>query len=98
MPATILPGITGTIEAWNTEEKGTDVNLASYLLLDGFRQSYEQAVVISNDSDFATVIRMVREELAMPLGVSIPALNPAQLLPENLLTPQLSPEGCALSP
>ncbi len=33
------------------EEKGSDVNIASYLLLDGFRNDYEVAVIISNDSD-----------------------------------------------
>jgi hypothetical protein len=34
-----------------TEEKGSDVNLATYLLLDAFKQDCEAAVVISNDSD-----------------------------------------------
>lgn len=33
------------------EEKGSDVNLASYLLIDGFERDYEVAVVVSNDSD-----------------------------------------------
>jgi len=34
-----------------TEEKGSDVNLATYLLLDGFDGVYDEAVVISNDTD-----------------------------------------------
>ncbi len=28
-PTVAIPGISGTIEVWNTEEKGTDVNLTS---------------------------------------------------------------------
>ena len=76
MPTTPITGINGTIEVWNTEEKGTDVNLAAYLLLDGFRGDYEQAVVISNDSDFATVIKMVRDDLGLPIGVVNPSPGP----------------------
>jgi hypothetical protein len=52
-----------------TEEKGSDVNLASHLLMDGFRGLYELAVVLSNDSDLTEPLRMVRRELRLPLGV-----------------------------
>src|SRR6266540_5275919 len=45
------PGRAGTVEVIKTEEKGSDVNLATYLLLDAFRQDCQAAVVISNDSD-----------------------------------------------
>ena len=34
------------------EEKGSDVNLAAYLLNDAWEDSFEAAVVISNDTDF----------------------------------------------
>jgi hypothetical protein len=37
----------------DTEEKGTDVNLATYLLVDGYEGDYEQALVMSNDADLA---------------------------------------------
>ena len=47
----------------HTEEKGSDVNLATQLLLDGFRNKYDSAIVISNDSDFATTIQVVKDEL-----------------------------------
>ena len=36
-----------TALVWKTEEKGSDVNLATYLLADGFEARYEQAVVVS---------------------------------------------------
>jgi hypothetical protein len=32
-----------TAEVWSTEEKGSDVNLASHLLLDGFQGKYDLA-------------------------------------------------------
>jgi NYN domain len=54
------------------EEKGSDVNLATYLLLDAFHGDFEAAVVISNDSDLVEPIRMVQEEFKLPVGV----LNP----------------------
>ncbi len=55
-----------------TEEKGSDVNLASHLLLDGFNKDYEVAVVITNDSDLAEPIRLVRQELKLRVLVLHP--------------------------
>ncbi len=52
--------------------EGSDVNLASHLLIDGFRARYDLAVVISNDSDLKEPVRFVREDLKAPVGV----LNP----------------------
>lgn len=54
---------------WVAEEKGSDVNLASYLLFDAFRDSYDVAVVISNDSDLKEPVRLVRHELGKVVGV-----------------------------
>jgi hypothetical protein len=54
------------------EEKGSDVNLASWMLLDGFRGRYTTAVVISNDSDLLEPIRMVQDELQLQVGVVNP--------------------------
>ena len=61
-----------TCEVWKTEEKGSDVNLASYLLLDGIRGKYELAIVLTNDSDLVEPVRMVRDEL----GLKVAVLNP----------------------
>jgi uncharacterized LabA/DUF88 family protein len=63
---------TGLVEVIDTKEKGSDVNLASYLLLDGFKNDYEAAVVVSNDSDLTEPIRLVRHELKLVIGI----LNP----------------------
>lgn len=44
-----------------TEEKGSDVNLASHLLMDAFDNAYDCAVLITNDSDLVVPVRYVRE-------------------------------------
>jgi hypothetical protein len=57
-----------------TEEKGSDVNLASHLLRDAFTRRFEVAVLVTNDSDLAEPVRIVAQELNLPIGV----LNPHQ--------------------
>ena len=56
----------------DSEEKGSDVNLATRLLVDGFNGDYEQAVVVSNDADFAGAMRYVRDDL----GLRVTLVNP----------------------
>ncbi len=56
----------------DSEEKGSDVNLATRLLVDGFNGEYEQAVVVSNDADFASAMRYVRDDL----GLRVTLVNP----------------------
>ena len=56
----------------DSEEKGSDVNLATRLLVDGFNGEYEQAVVVSNDADFAGAMKYVRDDL----GLRVTLVNP----------------------
>ena len=70
-----------TVEVIRTEEKGSDVNLASHLLVDGFRDRYEVAAVITNDSDLTTPIKMVRDELRKTVGILNPHMNNPQSQP-----------------
>jgi uncharacterized LabA/DUF88 family protein len=51
------PGGPTTVVVHKTEEKGSDVNLATYLLLDGIDGLYDEAPVITDDSDLAEPIR-----------------------------------------
>ncbi|MEO6774732.1 MAG: NYN domain-containing protein [Kofleriaceae bacterium] len=69
---TPLPDGTKTVQVHKTEEKGSDVNLASYLLLDGFNNDYDEAAVITNDSDLVEPIRIVRDSLKKPVLVLEP--------------------------
>ena len=55
----------------HTEEKGSDVNVASHLLLDVLAGTVEAAVVVSNGSDLAFPIRQVRDRV--PVGVINPS-------------------------
>mgnify|MGYP001571872703 CR=1 FL=1 len=54
------------------EEKGSDVNLASYLLLDCFKKACDEAVVISNDADLKTPIEIATREFGNTVGVINP--------------------------
>lgn len=68
------PGPDGqrTAEVVKTEEKGSDVNLASHLMLDAFRRDCEVAVVVSNDSDLRVPIRIAEQELGIRVGIINP--------------------------
>jgi uncharacterized LabA/DUF88 family protein len=61
-----------TVEVVKTEEKGSDVNLATYLLLDAFQSDCKVAVVISNDSDLKLPIEIAQTELGIRVGVVNP--------------------------
>lgn len=53
----------------DTEEKGSDVNLAVHLLNDAWLDKYDCAVIISNDSDLAEAVKMVREDRGKVVGL-----------------------------
>ncbi|OYQ31324.1 hypothetical protein CHU93_04285 [Sandarakinorhabdus cyanobacteriorum] len=65
-----------------TEEKGSDVNLASHLLMDSFRNSFEAAAVISNDADLIEPIRLATRELGKTVGLLTPVPSPNPRLRE----------------
>ena len=69
---TPITGLPAYVEVRDVEEKGTDVNLATRLVADGFQRKYEQAIVLSNDSDLASAIRCVRNEI----GLRVVLVNP----------------------
>lgn len=57
------------------EEKGSDVNIATYMLVDAFRKGCDQLIVITNDSDLAEPVRIINKELLIPVGVFNPQTN-----------------------
>ena len=69
-----VPGRPAYVLVRDSEEKGSDVNLATRLLVDGFNGEYEQAVVVSNDADFAGAMKYVRDGL----GLRVTLANPDQ--------------------
>jgi uncharacterized LabA/DUF88 family protein len=58
-----------TMEVIKTEEKGSDVNLATMLLVDAFHQDFDVAAIISGDSDLQLPIEIVRREFNLTVGV-----------------------------
>jgi hypothetical protein len=78
----VHPPVSGpkTVEVIKTEEKGSDVNLATYLLVDAFRRDSDLTVVVSNDSDLCESIRIVKDEFGMPVGL----LNPHRYASSDL--------------
>jgi hypothetical protein len=59
------------VEIWNTEEKGSDVNLATYLIHDAWRNLFDVAVVLSQDTDLNEPVRIVRDEIKKSIGVIV---------------------------
>lgn len=50
-----------------TEEKGSDVSLGAHLVRDAFLGAFEQAAIVTNDSDLAEPLRIVVEEVGLPV-------------------------------
>ena len=69
-----------TIEVLKTDEKGSDVNLATHLIYEAMRDEFDAAVVVSNDSDLAEPIRIVTQEVHRKVGILTPARIPTRKL------------------
>jgi hypothetical protein len=65
---------------WKTEEKGSDVNLGVHLVRDAFRGAFELAAVLTNDTDLVEPIRIVTQELGLPVTLLSPIARPATTL------------------
>lgn len=68
-----------------TEEKGSDVNLATYLLVDGYEEDYEVAIIISNDSDLAEPMKVVKDKLGLKMGLVHPGMNERKKVSRELM-------------
>jgi hypothetical protein len=55
-----------------TEEKGSDVNLATYLLLDAFKKDADVALVVSDDFDLEQPLCLAQQELGLQIGLASP--------------------------
>jgi hypothetical protein len=68
-----VPNATFMVSYVNREEKGSDVNVASHLLLDVLEHKIDGALVISNDSDLRFPVQEARKHV--PLGLINPSRN-----------------------
>lgn len=69
-----LPDGTRYVRVIKTEEKGSDVNLATHLVADAYEDRYDAAILVTNDSDLQEPARLVRDRLGKLIGI----LNPHQ--------------------
>ena len=72
MPLARPTGGRRTAKVVRTEEKGSDVNLAVHLLNDAWLDLYDCAVVVSNDSDLAEAMRLVKQHRGKSIGLVTP--------------------------
>lgn len=79
-PVDPIPHAPDLIRFRTRREKGSDVNLATYLLLDAANNDYDVAAIISNDSDLCEPIRVVQERFRKPVLILCPALHPSKKL------------------
>ncbi len=63
------------VEVFKSEEKGTDVNIATHLVNDAHLKRFEAALIVSNDSDLNEAIRIVKNEIGLTVGVFSPHPN-----------------------
>lgn len=68
----------GWVTILRTEEKGSDVNLATHLVADAFLGRYQAALVVSNDSDLCEPIRVVTRDIGLGVGVLMPLCRPGR--------------------
>jgi uncharacterized LabA/DUF88 family protein len=69
------PGGPKHVRVIKTEEKGSDVNIATHMVNDGYKGLYRVAILVSNDSDLVEPVKIVRNELKLPVGVLNPFVN-----------------------
>jgi uncharacterized LabA/DUF88 family protein len=60
------------VQVERAEEKGSDVNLAAYLVYDNCMEEADESIVISNDSDLTNAIELVTKHLGRPVTVVNP--------------------------
>lgn len=74
-----IPGQPRTVEIIERSEKGSDVNLAVNLLHDAWSDKFDCAVILSNDSDLAEALSLVRS-LNKTVGLITTAKRPTASL------------------
>lgn len=63
------------VDIWKLEEKQTDVNLAIHALSDALTGKVDQVVIVTNDTDIAPAMEMIRQLTNVQIGLVIPTVN-----------------------
>ncbi len=89
-PFAYLPGRNGPqkVQIHKAEEKGSDVNLAAYLVYDNCHMLADESIVISNDSDLARATGLVTGHLERRVTV---------VNPNRTSNVRRDPKACSIS-
>ena len=63
------------VQAWKVEEKQSDVNLALQVYHDAITGQIDHAVIVTNDTDIAPALAMIRAHTQVLLGVVVPTTD-----------------------
>jgi uncharacterized LabA/DUF88 family protein len=63
-----------------TEEKGSDVNLGVHLVRDAFQDAFDEAAILTNDTDLVEAVRIVTTEAGKRVHLLTPVAKPAASL------------------
>jgi hypothetical protein len=74
------PGVPRHVRVIKTEEKGSDVSLATHLVADAYEDRFDAAAIITNDSDLLEPVRLVRARLRKTVGILNPQEHPSFVL------------------
>ena len=74
LPAGAAPVVASV---WKTEEKGSDVNLGVHLVRDAFLKAFDEAAILTNDTDLVEPIRIVTQEAGLPVTLLTPVNKPS---------------------
>jgi uncharacterized LabA/DUF88 family protein len=77
LPADATPQVA---YVWKTEEKGSDVNLGVHLVRDAFMKEFDQAAILTNDTDLVEAVRIVTQQAGLPVTLLTPVSKPAASL------------------
>jgi 6-hydroxy-3-succinoylpyridine 3-monooxygenase len=72
---------------WKLEEKQSDVNLALHVLADVLLGGIEHVVIVTNDTDLAPAVQMLKQKTAATVGVVIPTTDHARIPNAELVKP-----------
>jgi uncharacterized LabA/DUF88 family protein len=67
-------------EVWKTEEKGSDVNLGVHLVRDALTGAFDEAAVLTNDTDLVEPVRIVTKDVKCPVILLTPVPQSAASL------------------
>lgn len=70
-----LPKDCQEIQAWKLEEKQSDVNLALHAYHDAATGDVDQVVIVTNDTDIAPALKMIRAHTQALIGLVVPTTD-----------------------